>query len=518
MADKKEWTVMVYLAGDNNLSEEMVTALIGMKNAMAKLNSGKDINLVAVYDSGYPTVLTTHYRFTKKNSGKPLEASIIKYKHPQKKLRKRSEIDESASIIDFVRWASSNWKAENYALILSGHSDGIIGRTMLRDYNPPTALNLSSLERILRKSQSYLGKNKKFSLLGFDSCLMNMVEVGYELQDIADVMVASQGNVPTSGWAYDKIFESLIEEINDNGELSDKKFAASIVDKFIDYSKDYNIGGRSVNISACDLSKTEDLWSGVNDLAETFNEILNAPIEFTKDAEKGNAQENALLIERLKNLVHKSHYYSQTFMYEQAVDISDFANTISSNCELVKKEIELLCGQKPDTQIADLLNRKLAEIKEKCKNVTAQVNQYVFAHGMCGAEYQFSSGVSIFFPWTLLALYMVYGRYKNLKFSKNSAWFDFIEKYVEMTYRATGEPVYRKNLDYLQWRNDVAHLQHKDVSAKDVSAKDVSAKDVSAKDVSAKEGSDEFYRFFKRFRNHPIYHDVVIKKSNEFSA
>lgn len=507
MADKKKWTIMVYLAGDNNLSEEMITALAGMKNAMKIANSDEHINVVAVYDSGYPTVRTTHYKFTRKNSSKPLEESIIKYKHPQKKFRNPQKPEETAYIIDFVKWASSKWKADNYALILSGHSDGIIGRTMLRDYNPSTALNLSSLEYILRKSQKHLGKNKKFSLLGFDSCLMNMAEVGYELDDIADVMAASQGNVPTSGWAYKEIFETVIEEINTNGSLSGKKFAALIVDKFIDYSKDYNIGGRSVNISACSLSKAESLATSVNDLAETFNKILNASIEFTNEAEKAVAQENALLIERLKNLIHKSHYYSQTFMYEQAVDILDFVNTLSSNCELLKKEIELLSGQKPETDIVISLNKKLDNIKAKCSNVNDSVNQYIFAHGACGAEYQFSSGVSIFFPWTLLALYMVYGRYKKLKFSNHSAWFDFIEKYAEMTYRAANEPKYQKNMDYLQWRNDVTDLQHKDVSAKDVSAKDV-----SAKDVSAKADSDDFYRFFKRFRNHPIYHEVVVKK------
>lgn len=509
----KDWTIMVYMAGDNNLSEEMVTALTGMKNAMGLADSDKKLNLVAIYDSAYPTAPTAHYNFTKENSGKLLTECIIEYVHTGKKGKASQQNNESPQIIDFVNWATTNWKARNYGLILSGHSDGVIGRTMFKDYNPSTALNLAYLKNILLKAKKHLGKDKKFAFLGFDSCLMNMAEVGFELSDVADVLVASQGNVPASGWAYENIFTKIIKEVNSTRGLSSETFAKSVVNEFVEFSKDYNVGGRSVNISACDLTKAKDLRKSINSLAAAFNEILTAPIEISDETDKRTAQENALLIERLKSLIHKSHYYSQTFMYEQAVDVADFANSLASNCELSKKEIEFLCGRRPDTHVADVMYRKLDNIRKKSVKVCEAVERYIFAHGMCGAEYQFSSGVSIFFPWTLLSLFMIYGRYRNLKFSKNSPWFDFLERYTEMTYRATDEPKYHRNLDYLQWRNDVAHLQHKDVSAKDVSAKDV-----SAKDVSAKIDNDDFYKFFRRFRNHPIYHEIVVKKINDIPA
>lgn len=97
---------------------------------------------------------------------------------------------------------------------------------------------------------------------------------------------------------------------------------------------------------------------------------------------------------------------------------------------------------------------------------------------------------------------MIYRRYENLSFSREGAgaWFNFIEDFTKLTYRATGEPLYREDLNYLDWRDAVA-----------ASNKDVSAKDVSAKDVSAKSESDSFYKFFKRFRNHPINHDIAHK-------
>jgi len=45
--EKKKWTVMVYMAGDNNLAEEMVWALKGMFS----VGSTKDVQVVALSDS-----------------------------------------------------------------------------------------------------------------------------------------------------------------------------------------------------------------------------------------------------------------------------------------------------------------------------------------------------------------------------------------------------------------------------------------------------------------------------------
>ena len=44
---KKNWTIMVYLAGDNNLSEEMIFAL----KSMHAVGSTDKIQVVALYDS-----------------------------------------------------------------------------------------------------------------------------------------------------------------------------------------------------------------------------------------------------------------------------------------------------------------------------------------------------------------------------------------------------------------------------------------------------------------------------------
>ena len=46
--EKKNWTIMVYLAGDNNLTEEMVFALTSM---FSEGSPSEDTRVVALYDS-----------------------------------------------------------------------------------------------------------------------------------------------------------------------------------------------------------------------------------------------------------------------------------------------------------------------------------------------------------------------------------------------------------------------------------------------------------------------------------
>lgn len=59
----KEWTIMVYMAGDNNLSENMAFTLEDLeKHSNEQSNTGGDrrVNLLAYFDNNSLTV-PTHY-------------------------------------------------------------------------------------------------------------------------------------------------------------------------------------------------------------------------------------------------------------------------------------------------------------------------------------------------------------------------------------------------------------------------------------------------------------------------
>src|SRR5439155_4121358 len=53
-----------------------------------------------------------------------------------------------------------------------------------------------------------MGK-RHIAILGFDACLMSMIETAYQLQDVADVMIASEELEPGTGWNYTTLLGAL---------------------------------------------------------------------------------------------------------------------------------------------------------------------------------------------------------------------------------------------------------------------------------------------------------------------
>jgi DNA uptake protein ComE-like DNA-binding protein len=92
------------------------------------------------------------------------------------------------------------------------------------------------------------GCGKKLAVVGFDACLMGMVEIATDMRNIADVMVASEELEPGAGWPYDKLLARIVA----NPAISTRDFAAGIV---TDYNVYYSTRDSSTTLSAIDLTK-----------------------------------------------------------------------------------------------------------------------------------------------------------------------------------------------------------------------------------------------------------------------
>lgn len=502
----KDWTILVYMAGDNNLSEEMITALKGMQSVADE----KNVNLLALYESNYPSTPSIIYEFTFKNRDAALEKCVINSNLKTPIDKPHSELDK---IPNFIRWVKKQekYQARNYGLILSGHGDGILGKTMFRSNNSSTpVLTLSKLKDILIRARMELDTERKFSILGFDSCLMNMLEVGYELNEVAEVMVASSGNIPTSGWAYEKVFEDLIKS---KGKLNTKDFAVSIVEQFTKFHSEYSVGGRSVNISACDLSKAKTVAFAVGKLAHYLSDVLTADNTELFSGEK--VLENTFIIEKIKDLLLNSRYYTQTFLHDQAVDVLDFTQNLFSQCEKMRIEIQFLYENSPKSALAKSLVEKLDMIQSICSEIESAAEEYIIAHSLSGSEYQFSTGTSIFLPWTRLALDLIRKFYQELDFCKTTGknWLKFIEDYTESTLRTGDQLAVNNNLLRL------ATSGHKEVGRKAETTKEVGGRqyigkeqtgrqyigrDVSFRENAVNDNPEQFYAYFRRVRNYSI--------------
>ncbi len=429
-----DWTIMVYMAGDNNLSENMAYALEDLRKFSETLGNSKEnkMNLLSYFDSNSLTAPTYFIDYSAgKIKKRAFGAGNSQNENPE------GNSSSATSIVDFVRWCIIEQKrtAQNYAIIFSGHSFGFHGTSFLRDETSGGFITISDFRWALEQcTKKYL--KKEIAILGFDSCVMSMLEIGFELKDVAQTMVASEGSLPNSGWSYAPLLGKIATEINKkikknvankyfkSGEYV-KDVAKSFVSTYIEEHTKLVIGGRSVDISAWDLDKVKPLGKAVNRLGAELNKLLYL---VDKVQNETLTNEDIWTFSELKKIILQSHYDSQTYMHEQCVDIEDF-------CKRLLIELKLIEGDKKSAVFKDL--------KKLCKKIISLVDKCVIKSGFSGDEYQFSNGISLYFPWSYLTFDLTDQKYRNLLYNRGKKtrkdgelngigkdWYRFLSNYL----------------------------------------------------------------------------------------
>lgn len=458
MAEKRKWTFMVYLAGDNDLSEAMTRRMLDMRAITGQV---QNLHLLAFYDGNNPTRKTRYENMT------PAAGSSGEGVDPIK-LVGETNSGSPWTIKRFVEWCI--WEqeavADNYALIISGHGDGFQKTSFLQDATSMGYLSVGGLKQALKEIQTDVLRSKdgKFQLLCFDSCVMNTFEIAIELRGQAETLVGSQGFMPINGWSYREMVSGLID--------LDKKDALNkdaIIELLIDSSVKPNAGyaqldARCIDLSAFDLDpKLLDVASNaIHDLGEKLLMAL------TKTDEIGSRAELAHM-ESIKRAILSAHWRCQTLLYEQSIDIIDFCLCLKAECFLLLEDLQsqsqalghrLANGEKvelPD-DLSDEARSRLThlvtcyyyveEIYNRCHHAAESVRACVLKSCYSGPDYQFSNGMSLYFPWTLYTLRISKKIYEKFEFAFRSGggerrpWYAFLHRYLHETMRRQ-PPEYR---------------------------------------------------------------------------
>lgn len=437
--NQKEWTIMIYMAGDNNLAVDMAYAMEQIKTVAA---AGTDSpNLFVYYDGNSPAIPTLYCDFSE--PGKP--RYVRSYKVPNKTYQVPKKENENAanprSILNFVDWCLNKVevehdgeitygrRAQKYALIFSGHSLGFQDIGLFKDETSGKSLKMSDFYDMLhglisskkelqdvaeahgwldddQKADKLVGQ--KLDILGFDSCVMGMLEVGYQFNAVAKTMIASEGSVPSAGWTYAKILGCLAGEHNRSVDTRD--VAAQFVKQFIHSQDAYTVGGVSVDMAAWDLGR-------LSHLADAFIDLSEALIDCFADPE-------TRIYRQMERAILHVHWKCQSYMYDQNVDLGDFCELLDRECGLIAKEI----GGGDDVEL-------LERVQKECRNVLKELKKAVILGGFSGGGYQYSNGVSVFFPWSRDAYEVSRKNYESLSFAKDVkrdrlSWTDFLKRYL----------------------------------------------------------------------------------------
>jgi len=111
-----------------------------------------------------------------------------------------------STLTNFVNWTIANYPSERYALTIWDHGQGVRGTCW--DEHPEDYLDMVEFKTALADAKAATGK--QLNLVGFMACVMQMAEVGYQIKDYADVMVASEEVIYIDiGWRFDWILSDL---------------------------------------------------------------------------------------------------------------------------------------------------------------------------------------------------------------------------------------------------------------------------------------------------------------------
>jgi hypothetical protein len=176
-----------------------------------------------------------------------------------------ADMGDPRTLEDFMGWAIENYPAEKYILIISDHGGGWLSIGPDSD-DGNSMLTLPEIDEALANVRERYDIDK-FDIVGFDACLMSQLEVAATLVDHADYMIAAQEVIPGQGWEYTNSLLAL----KDNPDMDAFELGNVIVDSYMEYYG--GIGGRTkVDLALIELDKIPDLVDAVNNFAEVAQE------------------------------------------------------------------------------------------------------------------------------------------------------------------------------------------------------------------------------------------------------
>jgi hypothetical protein len=248
---KREWTIAVYLDGDNDLEPFALRDLIEMEFGLPP----EGIEIIVLMDRA---------KGFEKAAGDWTDARVYRVRPDRDPNRIASEVlaspgelnmGDAQVLATFLGAALKTFPAPNTMLVLWDHGGG--WAAMASDFEAPGSkdghdgLTLPELRAGVSAGLKKAGL-ERLSLIGFDMCLMAQLETAVEVADLADVMIASQAIEPGNGWPYNAILPQI-----GKGTLGSRRIAQEIVRA---YSKFYDEKQADVaTLSALDLRNLPDV-------------------------------------------------------------------------------------------------------------------------------------------------------------------------------------------------------------------------------------------------------------------
>jgi len=303
---EREWTVMVFMNGKNNLELDALDNF----HAMSSVGGTKEVALLAQLgrpkkkrytdaDGGWSGV----YRFVVEKGMDPLPSNGTNVEE----LGESIDMGSTDCLRSFVKWGRANYPAKRYMLVIWNHGQGwrfqLANNMELRtassrgDTRPlpiPTSVaeappiggfravsSDDDTRSILFNKQiqdvvESEFKDRKLDVLGYDACLMGMLETAYAFAPSTEVMVASEDLEPAAGWDYG----AWLAPLTSKPRMSAEELAKHIVDGYEALNKNKYF----TTLSALRLNDMQSSCGALSTFADSVRTATSADRKVLYDA------------------------------------------------------------------------------------------------------------------------------------------------------------------------------------------------------------------------------------------
>ncbi len=382
----KKWTILIYIAGDNDLYKFALRNIEQMK----QIGSSSTLNIVIHFDyHREPKQKKTRRFFVERNQ-------LLE-------IGENSAMDSGSeqTLINAAQWATTNYPSEHFGIVLWNHGSGDLNPARLERLINPAELfyydatsnqivldrSISFMDFLMRKASergicfdnttgNYLNdqklalalheitkmrNNSKIDIVLMDACLMAGIGTAYLLSKYVNYMTASEEVVLGPGYNYATMLRPLSTKF-----MSPEAFARHAVEA---YNQTYGPITQDYTESAFDLSYIEQL-------AENSNTLANLILHFSEfDPSKS-------ILRTIKLCASKD--FCTHFDEPSYVDFLHFYNNLLIHCSRINVK---------DYQNNDFYSELTKIIKQGI-----YLHEKTVISSVSGKNYPKAEGISIYFP------------------------------------------------------------------------------------------------------------------------
>jgi hypothetical protein len=420
----KDWTVLMYIAGDNDLEPYAAKMMQQIEdkcgtteniNVVAQLGRMDQASLKKLYDGQgreyEPTNIDgdwggmRRYVVTQQDRGQDEDTKILSKcvgKPTDKKM------SNATALADFLVYGIKNYPSKHVMVVLADHGGGWLGAfTSDASASGHSIMKPDEIASAFKVAETATGK--KPEVVDMVACLMATSEVAYQMKDRAKYLLASEEIGTTASFDYGPIIAAIDEASEKGKAVTPKTLVQNIVHHYDDQPEAFKTK------SAVDLPKMEAVKDSFKGLVEALKKSSIEP-------------------ERIAAAIEASQNFGITTeaiypFYDQIRDLRGLAANLTDTELISDKKVRAAAKavvESVDKAVVDNLAHEYTRYEVKGEGLSLDGKEKFTDYREFKGKYD-AHGLSVFAPLSdKLVKSAKMTEYQGLDFTQETGWGDYI--------------------------------------------------------------------------------------------